>query len=155
MTPTSLFYSENQLTLIYFCSGLSGMFCALSLIHFSDVLDIDAHRSLTFFFFPAEEVNLTIFLFHKSTFLVLYLKMVVIYHTVLLGVAAYSDISGSLLLVALKTISPLYYFFISTPFFPPQVTSHSLFVYQFPHSTFPFQVIFSASSLLLPFFIPS
>lgn len=109
----------------------------------------------TFFSLPIEEVNLTIFLFHKSTFLVLCLKEVVIYHTVLLGVEEYSDITGSLLLVALKTISPLFYFFIRTPFFPPQVSSHSLFVYQFLHSTFLFQVVFSASSLLLSFFISS
>lgn len=108
-----------------------------------------------FFFLPFEEVNLTIFLFHKSTFLVLCLKEVVIYRTVLLGVAEYSDITGSLLLVALKTIFPLIYFFIRTPFFVPQVSSHSLFVYQFPHNTSLFQVIFSASSLLLSFFISS
>lgn len=163
MTPTSSFYSENRFTLIYFCSGLSGMFCALSLIHLSDILHVDAHRSvfccwfcfLIFFFLPFEEVNLTIFLFHKSTFLVLCLKEVVIYRTVLLGVAEYSDITGSLLLVALKTIFPLIYFFIRTPFFVPQVSSHSLFVYQFPHNTSLFQVIFSASSLLLSFFISS
>jgi len=62
MTPNTLLYPEGLLTLIYFCSGLSGMFCLLPLSYLLLCYLIDAHRSLwDVCIFSADEVNLTDF----------------------------------------------------------------------------------------------
>lgn len=62
MTPTFLLYSEGLLTLIYFYSGLSGVFCSLPLGYLLLCYLVDAHRSLLdVCIFSAEEVNLTDF----------------------------------------------------------------------------------------------
>lgn len=61
-TPTSLLYPEDLLTLIYFCSGLSGMFCSLPLDYLLLCYLLDAHGSLLdVCIFSADKVNLADF----------------------------------------------------------------------------------------------
>lgn len=112
-TNTNLLLSVVGYLEYFVLSYLLLLYLAHSVIYYSYILQMLTGVCWMSVFFSAEEVNLPFKKFYQSTFPVLFLKVVVIYQTIFVGVAEYSEMTASLLLMALKTVSLFFmYLFI-------------------------------------------